>query len=176
MKSVILLILAMTAPTAFAQFSIGTTNGCPSSHVGYNSVTKTFKPTCGGQTSILFEDWDLEGCVLEHLDLSQCTSVTSMGSRMPCDNTYPDIQSIIFPPNLVEIPAGAFLQCPLTSVDFGENSQLQTIGDQAFAGTILSSIVIPKSVHTIGMGAFYKLQNQEGEDTCLLYTSDAADE
>ena len=192
----------MTVPTTFAQFSIGTANGCPSSHVGYDSDTNTFTPNCGGneQTTIKFSDWDLEGCVLEHLDLSQCTGVTSIemdtytnqfgdvydkdfcGTTDDQDAKYNDVQSIIFPPNLVEIPESFFYGCgpdgSLTSIDFGDNSQLQTIersafkaggvtsvnfgansqlktiGTSAFNGARLSSIVIPSSVETIEGYAF----------------------
>ena len=51
---------------------------------------------------------------------------------------------------------GAFEDCiSLTSVTFGENSQLTTIGDRAFNNcSSLTSIVIPASVITIGKRAF----------------------
>ena len=58
---------------------------------------------------------------------------------------------------ITEIKAAAFYGCTgLTSVTFGENSQLTTIGSSAFYGcTGLTSITIPDSVTAIGSNAFY---------------------
>ena len=57
-----------------------------------------------------------------------------------------------------EIQRGAFMLCSnLTSVTFGDNSQLTTIGSEAFYYCEnLTSIEIPSSVTTIGYGAFYR--------------------
>ena len=62
---------------------------------------------------------------------------------------------ITIPASVRVIEGRAFFSCPLASVSFGEESNLTTIGDLAFAyvyGT--SSIVIPDSVTSFGEGVF----------------------
>ena len=57
--------------------------------------------------------------------------------------------------NLTTIEDSAFNSVGLTSVNFGDNSNLQTIGNYAFGNNQLSGeLVIPASVVTIGDGAF----------------------
>jgi hypothetical protein len=55
----------------------------------------------------------------------------------------------------------AFYNCSkLTSIDFGNNSKLKTIGAQAFRGcTILTNIEIPYGLTTIGTYAFRECRN-----------------
>ena len=66
------------------------------------------------------------------------------------------ITSVVIPDSVTTIGTDAFRDCTsLTSVTFGENSKLTTIGDYAFYYCrSLTSIVIPDSVITIGEGAF----------------------
>ncbi|MBO7326539.1 MAG: leucine-rich repeat domain-containing protein, partial [Clostridia bacterium] len=64
---------------------------------------------------------------------------------------------IIIPDSIVSIEAEAFSDnYKVTSVTFGENSQLTTIGNNAFYSChSLTSIVIPDGVISIGDNAFY---------------------
>jgi len=68
----------------------------------------------------------------------------------------PSMTSIEVPASVKTIGNNAFRNCVnLLSVTFGANSQLETIGINAFEGCIsLSSIIIPASVKRIGEGAF----------------------
>ena len=66
------------------------------------------------------------------------------------------LSSIGIPDGVTRIGAMAFYLCKdLTSVIFGENSQLTDIGERAFDYCYnLTNIVLPNSVKTIGSGAF----------------------
>ena len=113
-----------------------------------------------------------------HLDLSQTTGLTSIGSKafygcsglssveIPAGVTSIGDQAFRECSGLtsVEIPAGvtyidgdAFYKCSgLTSVTFGEGSQLEIIGGLAFYNCSgLSSVEIPAGVTSIGDYAFY---------------------
>ncbi len=71
------------------------------------------------------------------------------------------ITSVTIPDSVTKIDKYAFRECiGLTSVYFGENSQLTTIGNEAFYSCrSLTSITIPDSVTSIGSGAFYGCSN-----------------
>ncbi len=56
-------------------------------------------------------------------------------------------------PELTTIEQNAFRNCPnLSAVDF--SNATQTIGDNAFFGTLVHEILLPKSLDMIGVGAF----------------------
>ena len=67
-----------------------------------------------------------------------------------------NLQSITLPETLETIGSYAFYMCSaLTEVNFGEDSQLKSIGNSAFGGcNNLTSITIPEDVISIGGGAF----------------------
>ena len=87
-------------------------------------------------------------------------TLTSIG-----ENAFKEsgLQSIEIPASVETIGRNAFCICTaLTTVTFEKGSQLKTIGEEvsfdsrAFSGcTSLTSIEIPASVETIGVGAFY---------------------
>ena len=57
--------------------------------------------------------------------------------------------------NLTTIEEYSFRNAELQSVNFGENSNLKTIGNNAFCSNQISSLEIPNSVTSIGHYAFY---------------------
>ena len=71
------------------------------------------------------------------------------------------LETIVLPETLVEIGSQAFMyNCSIKKIDIPDN--VQVIGDSAFAYMYLESIHLPKSLKTIGEGAFwasYKLKN-----------------
>ena len=71
-------------------------------------------------------------------------------------NRVTNITSVTIPSSVTSIEYYAFYNCSsLESVDFGENSQLASIGSPAFEGcSSLTSITIPDSVTSIGSSAF----------------------
>ena len=109
---------------------------------------------------------------------SESIPVKEIGSRAFEDNTT--IISIIIPDSVTIIGSYAFLYCSnLTTVTFGENSQLTTIGSYAFYNcSSLTSIVIPNSVTTIGEWAFTSCSNLTtvtiGENSQLTSIGDSA--
>jgi hypothetical protein len=76
------------------------------------------------------------------------------------------VQLIVTKPYIVKsIGRNAFYNgknnIKLKTVTFDTTSQLETIGENAFYGTLINNIVLPKTVKTIGTSAFYesKLKN-----------------
>ena len=69
--------------------------------------------------------------------------------------------SVTIPSSVTSIGSRAFYGCDnLTTVTFGENSQLTTIGSYAFYWcSSLTLITIPNSVTTIGISAFFGCSN-----------------
>ena len=88
--------------------------------------------------------------------LSTVTSITEF-SFYNCTNLI----LITIPASVTEIGNSAFRDCKnLQSVNFGDNSQLQSIGDSAFSGCrSLTSITIPEGVTSIGYSAFFNCTN-----------------
>ena len=85
--------------------------------------------------------------------------VTSIGVHAFYDGHR--LMEIVIPDSVTSIGVCAFYSCgSLTSVTFGENSQLTSIGEGAFRYcSNLTEIVIPDSVTSIGDSAFYSCYN-----------------
>ena len=85
--------------------------------------------------------------------------LTSIGNYAFCfDNYgYSSLTSIEIPNSVTSIGDCAFYECSsLTSITFGDNPQLTSIGDGVFYDCeSLTSIEIPNSVTSIGYAAFY---------------------
>ena len=90
-----------------------------------------------------------------HLDLSQTTGLTSIGSY--AFDGCSGLTSVEIPSSVTSIGGSAFRDCSgLTSVTFGEGSRLKSIGSYAFCFCSgLTSVEIPSSVTSIGDYAFY---------------------
>ena len=105
------------------------------------------------------------------------TGVTSIQFRAFCES---GLTSIEVPDSVTSIDGTVFYNCSsLTSVTFGENSQLTSIGENAFWNcSSLTSITIPDSVTSIGDYAFYNCGGLEsvtfGENSQLTSIGDYA--
>lgn len=99
---------------------------------------------CSSLTELLFEDGTVD----------LVFGVNATGSYSILYGTK--VASLTFPSRLVRIGNGACQYAwNLTSVTFGENSRLTTIGDKAFMSAALTSVTIPASVKNtdvIGIG------------------------
>ena len=121
----------------------------------------TTAPWGAGVTSVQFDGYigniGAQAFVGSNLtSVSIPDSVTTIGKSAFYGSS--SIQSVDFGDNsqLQSIGRSAFYQnTSLQSVNFGENSQLQSIGDGAFWGNkTLDTLTIPASVTTIGRSAF----------------------
>jgi hypothetical protein len=66
------------------------------------------------------------------------------------------LASITIPSSVISIGNSAFVSChSLASVIISADSQLQSIGSEAFSETQLSSFVLPNSINQIGSKIFY---------------------
>ena len=71
-----------------------------------------------------------------------------------------EITELVIPDSVTSIGDFAFYGFrSLTSVTFGENSQLTSIGNRAFVGADFTSVDIPDSVTSIGISAFEQCRN-----------------
>lgn len=79
--------------------------------------------------------------------------VTNIGD---CYFEYSSLTSITIPSSVISISGSAFANCTkLTSVSFASDSQLTTLGYEAFSGcTALTAITLPSSVVTVGDRVF----------------------
>ena len=98
----------------------------------------------------------------------QTYTVTAIGvSAFGSFSTRINVSSVFIPATVRSIGSHAFIYCDaLTTVTFAENSQLKSIGSNAFWGSEhlyprFKEIKIPDSVETIGNGAFRHCQNLE---------------
>jgi len=66
----------------------------------------------------------------------------------------PDLKKVVIPANITKIEGFAFNDSAVEVVKFEANSQLVSIGSNAFDGTNIISIEIPKSVTEIQYAAF----------------------
>lgn len=64
------------------------------------------------------------------------------------------LTEFVVPANVRLIRSAAFSAVPLTSLTFEANSQLETIGAEAFSGSRFTSIDLPAGIETIGTRAF----------------------
>ena len=69
-------------------------------------------------------------------------------------STCPTLTSVAFLDNVTAIPSYFCNSSNLTEISFSKNSQVNSIGASAFYNTKITSITIPKSVTSIGKGAF----------------------
>lgn len=105
--------------------------------------------------------------------------VTRIGSNAFSDKTIFDVT---FPDTIKIIDDGAFSDSTIFSVIFGENSNLETIGYEAFFRcSFLKSVILPKNLSTMGADAFsycgdivfYSLAEQDvGDDAPLWHKDD----
>lgn len=129
---------------------------------GVTSIGEGAFGDCSGLTSITLPNG------LEYIygdTFSGCTNLRSInmpteligiggGAFRKCRN----IVSLSLPSSVRSIGGGAFSGCSeLSSVTFGSNSSLRTIGYSAFVGSIIIEIDLGENVNDIGNYAFYNV-------------------
>ena len=87
------------------------------------------------------------------------SSVTSIGRY--AFNSTSSLTNINIPSNVTSIERRTFDTSSLETITFEEDSQLETIGDYAFARTSLTTINIPSNVTSIGEDAFRNITSLE---------------
>jgi hypothetical protein len=82
----------------------------------------------------------------------------------------------VIPAPIVQLLKESFLDCKsLTQVSFQDGCQLTSIGERAFYGSGLESIVIPAPVKTLGRESFYEcasLKSASTEPNCQADPND----
>lgn len=93
---------------------------------------------------------DLSEAVISEIPDSKFSNISSNGVYI-----HKYLMDIKLPATLKRIGNSAFYLSNLHTVSFAVDSQLESIGTEAFKGTKIEQIVIPESVRTIGIGCFY---------------------
>ena len=132
-----------------------------------NGVLKDYNGTPSGGTLVIpsnvteIASYAFNGRTdLQAVDFSSCTRLTKIGAEAFFGCT--GLQSLRLPASLKTLEYSVFFGC--TGIN--------------------GTVVLPANLETIGAGAFYSCSNVDGFDfskctklsSCLLYTSDAADE
>ncbi len=66
-----------------------------------------------------------------------------------------DATSVTIPATLTALPASAFLNTKITSVNFENGSALKELPTSCFEGCKLTSVILPDGLETVGSRAFY---------------------
>ena len=137
--------------TGIASSSISTANIASSIQINGNSYLVTF---IKGEA---FYQSNLTSVTIPNSVTAIGTEIDHYGAFEECNN----LSSITIPNSVKRLGQWTFYSCDnLTSVNFAENSNLDTIDASAFSACVsLNSIVIPNSVTYIADKAFYKCQN-----------------
>ncbi len=120
--------------------------------VGDKDDTFTYELTSEGTGYLVLNAHTLTSSNLVIPDTYNNLPVVAIGS-----SSFDDVKglnSIVIPDSVVSIGYGAFEDSGLTSITFGENSQLTTINSLAFYQTKITSITIPSKVTYIGYESF----------------------
>ena len=147
----LVMMLTMTAQKAWAQEPWGppepgqeTSGSC-----GYNLTWKLTQHDYDNFYTLTIRG---EGAMWDYYDPSEC----------PWNSYAEQINEVVIEKDVTSIGVWAFSRCTnLESVTFAEGSQLESIGEDAFNSTVLSSIEIPASVTSIGEYAFSSCYNLE---------------
>ena len=104
---------------------------------------------------------DAERSCLETLEFSAGSLLKSIGSR---SFIYHKLRNLSIPDSVTSIGDAAFeqidvVEATLENVEFGFNSRLQSIGNEAFLYAKLGSLELPESLSSIGANAFGALRD-----------------
>lgn len=136
---------------------VGTSRSVSGKLEGLITKTTTLKTlTITNATTIAavaFAEWSIE-------EVSLNEGITSIGNNAFAEN--PSLKSVLIPATVISIGEYAFYYCSsLETISFATGSQLETIGNYAFAGqgesyanAKLTTFSLPNSVKTIGDHAF----------------------
>ena len=119
------------------------------------NITEIIFPENSG--IIVVDDADTARAVVEGGAVYGCDAD---GNKIRLIKVLQSASSFTVPATVREIAPNAFSgNLGLESVTFEAGSQLETIGNYAFSGTGITSIVIPENVTSIGTGAFSYCEN-----------------
>ena len=90
---------------------------------------------------------------LANLAISYNSTISHISSA--CFSNAPNLQSIVLISSISSIGSSAFAECvSLSNVTVANNSILQTIGDTAFSNTKLTTVFLPNTITSLGLGTF----------------------
>ena len=116
---------------------------------GEKKQTIIFQNRANGSNVIEIGSGAFKGSSIEEAILTEGIAYIGNEAFMDC----PKLHQVVLPASIREIGDESFTGCiNLKSVSLP--AQLEKIGDWAFQGTGLRTIVIPKSVYWVGIGAF----------------------